>query len=111
MTQLETRRPEEISDTCNLGDTGVFTLAGLDDDLESIDLQPNLDHPLLDGGESGCMVLDLDAPSAGFLCHASACPDASRFYDLCAALDQPVVLDLDSEDDEEMEKEEIVLDF
>lgn len=99
-----------MADVCLLfeGDTDDFTLAGLDDDWESIDLQPSLtvgpEHCFLD--ELGYMSLDLDASSAGFFHHAG---DFSRHHDLGAALDQPV-LDLDSEADE-MGGEEMVLDF
>ena len=114
MIQLGTLYPEEKSDTYNLGDTDVFTLAALDDDRESIDPRPipteGPEHSLLDNGDPSFMALDLDVSSAGPLCHTSARSDVSRFYDLYAALDQPM-LDLDSEDDEEMGKEETVLDF
>lgn len=92
----------------------AFTLAGLDYDWESIDLKPNptqrQEHSFLDGNDLGCMALDPDAPSTGFLWHATTHSDVPRFDDLDAAtLDQPV-LDLDS-DDEEMGDEEAVLVF
>lgn len=88
-------------------------MAGLDDDWESVDLQPGptqqWKRSLLDDDDIGSVTLGLDAPSAVFLWHASARSDVSRFDDIDAAsLDQPV-LDLDS-DDEEM-GEETVLDF
>jgi hypothetical protein len=115
VTQLETLHPEEMSYSRNLGDADVYTLAGLDDDRDSIDLQPSPIHgseySSLDGGDPGCRALGLDVSSTRLFCHTSALPDVSRFYDTCATLDQPVLLDLDSDDDEGMEKEEAVLNF
>jgi len=92
--------------------TDLFTLAGLEDDWESIGLQPNStqrEDSDLDCGALGCVALDLGDPSTGFPWHASTCSDISLFYDICTAtMDQPV-LSLDS-DDEDM-GEEVVLDF
>lgn len=114
--QLEPLCPEETSDTGHLfeANADVFTLAGLDDDWESIEVQPKFtqrrEHSFLDDDGPGldCVTLNLDAPSIGFSWHTSTRSDVSRFCDLgAAALDQPV-LDLDSDD--EM-GEEAVLDF
>jgi len=116
MAQLEIPRSREMTDVCFLfeGDTGVFTLAGLDDDWESIDLRASpvvgREHYFPDSNGLDCMPLDLDASSTGFLHHSSDCSDFSRYRDLGTALDQPV-LDLNSDDDDEMDGEEVVLVF
>ena len=114
ITQFETLDPEEPAGTCHLFEvnTDLFALAGLDDDWEPIGPQQNSiqsDGSALDD-DLGCVALDLGDPSTGFPWHASPCSDAPGFYDVCTAtMDQPV-LNLDS-DDEDMDEEEVVLDF
>jgi len=116
ITQFETLGLDAAADAGHLFETNddVFTLAGLDDDWESINPQPNptqrRENAPPDDYDLRCMALDLGASSTGFHRHASTRWDVPRFfYDLgTAASDQPV-LDLDS-DDEEM-REEAVLDF
>lgn len=87
-TQFETLVPEEAADAGHLY-ADVFTLAGLDGDWESDDLQSNptqrRKHSLLDDHDLGCMALDLDAPASPW------------FRDL-VTLDHPM-LDLDSDDE------------
>jgi len=114
--QFKTLGLEATADTGHLikANDDVFTLAGLDDDWESIDPQPNptqrRENPPPDDYDLHCMALDLDASSAGLPWHVSTRSDVSRFYDIGTdALDQSV-LDLDS-DDEEMGEEEAILDF
>ena len=90
----------------------LFTLAGLDDDWEPIDLQPSStqsEDSVLDYDTLGCMALDLGDPSTEFPWHTSTCSDIPRFYDICTATMDHPVLSLDS-DDEDM-GEEVVLDF
>lgn len=116
MAQLETPRSREMTDVCFLfgGDAGVFTLAGLDDDWESIDLRASpvvgREHSFPDRNGLDCMPLDLDASSTGFLHPSSDCSEFSRYRDLGTALDQPV-LDLNSNDDDEIGEGEVVLVF
>jgi hypothetical protein len=103
---------EEMADTYLFEeDASGFTLAGLDDDWESVDLQlsptERREHSLLDGI---FLSLGLPAPPAELPRHASACPDVSRFCDLDAALDDQSILDLGSDEDDETGRE-IILDF
>lgn len=96
------------------GDTDVFTLAGFDDDWDSIDLRSSLivgqEDCFPGDDELDCMSLDLDASSTGIPYHTSDLSDFSWHHHLGAALDHPV-FDLDSDDDCDMGREEIVLDF
>lgn len=89
-------------------------MAGLDDEWETIDLQPNpaqrREHSFLDYGDLSCMTLNLDAPLTGFPWHASACSDVSRFHELGATTLVQRALDPDL-DDEEMNEGEGVLNF
>lgn len=103
---------EETADTYLFEeDAGGFTLAGLDDDWESVDLQlsptERRERRLLDGNS---LSLGLAAAPAELAPHASACSDFSRFCDLDAALDDQPMLDLGSYEDDEMDRETI-LDF
>jgi hypothetical protein len=116
MSQVETPDSEETTDAGHLfrANNDGFTLVGLDDDWETIGLQPSpsqrRDRSFLDDDDLGCMDLDLDASSTGFPWHADTGSDVLCHYDLgSAVLDQPV-LDLDS-DNEEIAEEEAVLDF
>ena len=114
MPQFETFGLKETADTGHLfeADTDLFNLAGLDDDWETIDLQPNptrsWEHTFFDG-DLDCMALDLDGSSTGFTWHASTPSDVPRIHDLGAAPLDQTVLDLDS--DFEEASEEAVLDF
>jgi len=106
--------PEDSAGTGHLEtNADLFTLAGLDDDWEPIDLQPNStqrEDSVLDYDALGCVALDLGDPSTEFPWHTSTCSDIPRLDDICAAtMDQPV-LSLDS-DDEDMGEVEVVLDF
>ena len=115
MAQLETLHPKETADDCILfeGDVDVFTLAGLDDDWESISPKASptagQGHPILDNDEPCSVSLCLDAPLTDFLYHGNDRSDFSQYHGHDAVLDQPM-LDLDSDDDE-IDREEIVLDF
>ena len=115
MPQFETLDPEETFDTGHLfkADTDSFTLAGLDDDWETTDLQPastQRQRSFFDGDVLGCITLDLGAPLTGFPWYASTCSDVPLFYECGAVtLDQPV-LDLDL-DEEGTTEEEVVLEF
>lgn len=107
--------PKETADTDCLFEAGddALTLAGLDDDWETIGLRSNLTQERSDSSldnDLGYMALDLDASPTVFPWHASARSDAPCFHDLSSpALDQ-VMLDLDS-DNEETAEGETVLDF
>jgi hypothetical protein len=94
--------PEETADTYLFEeDAGGFTLAGLDDDLESVD--PQLSPT--EGRERPLFDVPAELPW-----HASAYSDISRFCDLDDALDDQPMLDLGSDEDEEMGGE-MILDF
>lgn len=114
MIQFGALGPEDSAGTGHPfeANADLFTLAGLDDDWGSIDLQPNStqrEDSVLDYDALGCVALDLGDPSTGFPWHTSTCSDIPLFHDICTAtMDQPV-LSLDS-DDEDM-GEEVVLDF
>lgn len=117
MTQLETSRTKETADVCYLfeGDADVFTLAGLDNDLEWIDLRPNptvgRERSFLDDYELDSTPLSLGASPTGFLHNTSDRSDFSQCNDPGVTLHQPV-LDLGpDEEEEEMNGEEMVLDF
>lgn len=116
MTQLEMPNSKGTADDRSLfkGDADVvFTLAGLDDDWESIELRPSptvgQGHAFLDIDELCFVPLCLDAPLTDFLHHANDRSDFSWYHNLGAGLDQ-AVLDLDSDYDE-MDKGGMVLDF
>ena len=110
--------PEETTDTGHFfrANNDAFTLVGLDDDWETIGLQPapsptqRRDRSLLDDDDPGCMDLHLDASPTVFPWHVDIRSGIPCYHDPgSAALDQPV-LDLDS-DSEEIAGEEAVLDF
>lgn len=116
MLQFETSGSEEITDPGHLfsTDNDTFTLAGLDDDWETIGLQlsptQRRSYPPLDDDDLGYMALDRDASLTIFPWHTSICSDFSCFCDLGSTTLNQRALDLDSED-EDIAEEEAVLDF
>lgn len=115
MTQVGTLTPQEIPGVGPLfeANPGAFTLAGMDDGWESVDMQLNptqrRDAPPLDDNDLGCVAPDPYALSTAFPWHLGTCSDILQFHDIGFVALGHDVLDLDS-DDEEM-GEELVLDF
>jgi len=114
MIQFGALSPEDSAGTGHPFEVNadLFALAGLEDNWEPIDLQPNSiqrEDSILDYDVLSCMALDLGDPSTGFPWHTSTCSDVPLFYDICTATTDQPVLSLDS-DDEDM-GEEVVLDF